>query len=1010
MEIIAAEPRLVAPGGFVRLFLVPGDDRRQEICYVRFRRLCPNGREVLFESIVEAHLVFPHPEYAYVDCKIPTSSTLLDVTPVICVTVSTDGRFPLKIEHLTDKIALGELASSEITFVAPMALQVYSSSSVLVAIHESHKMRYILPLLALSSSFSMRLNYFNEGLDKTLELGAHLYPVTLAKSTNLKQGNILVAAYLESYLSCLPECTSARVAVSLDRLHFVDCGAEISILPSFSIIHTLPPVVNSMDTAGLVILCSASTSLIPVKGRFPDTLPKCWYLDISSSPLSVSSPCKIQMTSTRTQLPVILSQPRQDEIQMLESLVALRKHKHYRSARTRSTNLVTLSINQIKLTLSQSRASICRFALFETELELSARCLNSMASISIGSLRSLDPKVLTVCAVSMGDCPIADLPKNACMLAMRKTFKSWELSANIDPARQARPVALRIPIKTNLPDDIMSSVLEVSVILRRRATAPSSKSICLPTAAEAMAHGCIPMSCAERHEPSCREEVESSSRPLTIKLDTSHPFCSCCALNARVAISDSDLPLVSSSHARSTMVYAFRSCGVRVAKHNMDGCLLINLRASSTHTMNLPLTPLPNELFAVNHSNLTSFRRQVHAFEEQDWMVQEAIPNSTLIEREVEIEVRGSDFKHALESSLRVCLELEDGKILETPGRLADDSTIIFKTPYISEAQMAKLRVAFDFGNATLWSNPLLFEFYPYPKLLSLCPIFVPNSTGGTLTLHGDNFRKADALHVFFTPIEVSYNNLTSSVMPAASAYSDLSRHAIRPGIAPAFAAAMQVRAIGGTSAAAAAAAAAASVTSASGTDFENMDAMVSDAVRATGGTKAVATVASHTVAQIVTTRNDARNNILDKHRAEARGVSSQHLQHIHMLYGTAGAQNTDIQESEPGQLDTINITTTLRPCKFGYHQFLSVNFIPNDDGSYRIKVPTHFVDSNKITCIFPPHLPVHAVHVDFSKSPGGGNEIQNRSVSLFTVRRLHLVSTSMGFLRLGWGVVACVW
>ena len=220
MEIIAAEPRLVAPGGFVRLFLASEDNGKRKTCHVRFRIFCKSGGEVLLESIVEAHLRCPRPHYTYVDCEIPMSYIQIDAASVIRVTVSNDGRFPVEIEHFT-QIALGGLAPSEVTCIAPRALQVYSSSSVLVAIHESRRMRSILPLLALSSSFSMRLTFFNQGLDKTLEFGAHLYPVPSAKSTNTGQGNTLVAAYLESHLSCVPECTTARVAVSFDRLHFV---------------------------------------------------------------------------------------------------------------------------------------------------------------------------------------------------------------------------------------------------------------------------------------------------------------------------------------------------------------------------------------------------------------------------------------------------------------------------------------------------------------------------------------------------------------------------------------------------------------------------------------------------------------------------------------------------------------------------------------------------------------------------------------------------------------------
>ena len=196
----------------------------------------------------------------------------------------------------------------------------------------------------------------------------------------------------------------------------------------------------------------------------------------------------------------------------------------------------------------------------------------------------------------------------------------------------------------------------------------------------------------------------------------------------------------------------------------------------------------------------------------------------------------------------------------------------------------------------------------------------------------------------------------------------------MKPGIAPAFAVAMQVRAAGGTCAAAAAAAGAASITAASGTDFENIDAMVTDAVRATGGTKGVAMVASHTAVFHANSRN-ARSGVIDLHRADVRGTLSLYLR-----------QNVDATDScaQTSSLQGAGSTDSLINLKLHKHApkpsgRLLAEIAPGNSDPCFIKALTQFVDSKRITCIVPPNLPLHSVHLAFSKS---GNALLMNAVS----------------------------
>lgn len=968
MEIIAVEPRLVSrSGGFVRLFVVSHE--AVETCFVRYRCFCIDGRKLLLEGVLDLNLSYQYPHHAYVDCELPVTEALIGSAPTIYVAISADGQF--LTESVNNQIAIGELLSKDIALLAPQALQVGIHSRVVVALYDSPWVRSVLSVLTLSSSFLIQLTFSSTDFVETIECGAYTCAASFnSGSINLSHEKSRMAAYLETHLPYVPECSTAHLAVSLNGLYFVNCETEINILPSFSIIHTLPPVVNSMDTAGLVVLCSASSPLIPVEGKFPKVLPKCWYLELSSSCRS-GNECSRNVV--HAQLPVVLSQPRRDEMSMLDNMVKLRKQKcdyDGHAHRPKPFNAVTLIIKTTKLVFLRSETTISRFFVSRTELEVNVRCHGTMRSVSLGNLWDYRNKAPSLCQISLESPCSTMLSHHASLTKLAELLTKGEMSTNKDQIAQGfRTVSLCMPVAMNVLADVAKSVIEISVVLRRKMFLPSLSKKKVSTV-ETVACGRIPTSRAEHVHDSC-VDPRGLSKPLTIHLDTCHPLCTRCELELNCSVSELSLLSVD---AKSTSVYAFRSCGVQVAKHNIDGRILINLRAPSNHTSDFESLPPPHEILATRHCDLTSSFWQVHAFDEQEWMVQEAIPESTLIEREIEVEVRGSGFKHALESSLRVCIELEDGRIVETNGALAvDDKAIVFKTPFISMPQMAKLRVAFDFGNTTLWSNPISFEFHPYPRLCDLWPRLLPNSTGGTLSLKGNFFCKTDALRVFFySPLSANDTNSVCSVMLAAGDYSNLTRHGMKQGIAPAFAAAIQVKAAGGTSAAAAAAAGAASITAASGNDFENIDAMVSDAVRATGGTKIVAIVAAHAAIQTANTRN-VRSSILESHHSEARGAASQFLARDCI---DAGEIANDAHRRKH-QRDSSEVNGS---AEFGClsHQLAYLS----GDCQY-IEVATSFVDSSKITCTLPPNLPVHDIRIAFSKSLG---HCEDNQVYLFTV------------------------
>mmetsp|Transcript_10228 Transcript_10228/g.35326 ORF Transcript_10228/g.35326 Transcript_10228/m.35326 type:complete len:938 (-) Transcript_10228:2843-5656(-) len=935
MEIISIEPRLARSGDQIQL-LVVSKDVWQQTCYVRIRGQSAVSDMVL-ESVVKSKLSRSHLHLAIVNCKLP--AILKDASSVIRITASADGQFPTESEHLSVKVAHGKVSPSDLFLIAPRTIQTYHGSSIVLAIRDSAWFRSILPCLSASSSLRVRVSFFRNGLDETQEYGAHLYPTSSHEFTEACDGVTRVAAYLEAHLSFVPNCDKARVSVSFDRSHFVDSGSELSVIPSFSIIRTLPPVLNSTDTAGLVVLCSSSEPLLPNQGQFPDVMPKCWSLNISGLPLTNGS--QRENSRVRAQLAVILSQPRQDEIQMLQSLVVLQKQH----TRTSMSKTIEFAVDRISLTLSKSGESVHQLALSNMDVEFCVNCQRSIQISSLGPLWCLNPKVSTSCSMKVKTLGIK--------LASASKAGIFELidtstSKNTGTAKQ-----LYLPVASNLLDDFMSSAIEVNIISRKQRL-PLYDTIFTPSVSETLAHGCIPISEAHMRK-SCSNSTAGADF-LSIHLDPCHHCCVMCELNMRIVISERSSFI---ANTQSTRVYAFRSCSVRVGKHNMEGRLLINLVARSNQAIKSAFSPEPEEILRARSLRLGSSYQQVHAFDKNQWMIREAIPSSSLIEREIEIQLRGFGFKHVLEASLRVC------------------GIIIFTTPHVSDAQVAKLRVAFDFGNATLWSNSFSFRFCSYPTLRGLFPLLAPNSSGGTISLIGDFARESDsALQMFFfSPMEKCGIEVDDFV-PAATTYSTLTRHAMKPGIAPAFAVAMQVRAAGGTCAAAAAAAGAASITAASGTDFENIDAMVTDAVRATGGTKGVAMVASHTAVFHANSRN-ARSGVIDLHRADVRGTLSLYLR-----------QNVDATDScaQTSSLQGAGSTDSLINLKLHKHApkprgRLLAEIAPGNSDPCFIKALTQFVDSKRITCIVPPNLPLHSVHLAFSKSGKEGKQVH-----LFTV------------------------
>ena len=952
MDIVAIEPRLLSyAGGHVRLFFLC--EIKFSTCLVRFRRWCIGGTEVL-EQIVEA-CPKEHFPYYYVDCHL-SGTTQADAVTHISFTISRSDHPQVEAKS-SSIVSLGQLLPDDIAVVAPHVLQANSYSRVVVAIRYSPWLATVLPLLVQSSSLTIRLSCITGSSIKTFDCGASL---RLRNATRVDSGQLRVAAYLQTFLFCMPECQSTLLDVSLNGTNFVRCEAELSVLPLFAIIHTLPPVINSMDTAGLVVLCSSPVPLTPVNGQFPDMLPKCWHLEITSwcdtnfsceNDTSHSDTNKIfQAGPVLARLPVILSQPRKEEISMLDGLMKLRRHKYGGTIGhgPKPFNSIELALKNLRLVVLRSVGFLRRFALCDTEVEIDVSCHDTRRTISLGNLWMHHRKPSTACQAYI-KFTHPEVSQHASMKAFEAMLKKQDANNMLGES------ILQLQIAANALADIAKSVLELCIVFRRQICKASSCKVY-----EIVARGSIPVSVAE------------SNGAQTANLDMCHPLCRVCELD--VTISTSDIQVRSMADTKSANVYAFRSCGVQVIKHNIKGGLLLNLRAKCHHMA-------VYESSAVSHWDFVSSRWQVHAFDKQDWMVQEAVPESSLIEREVDVEIRGSGFKYALESSLRVCIELENSRILQATGMLVDDRTIIFKTPSIDTPQMAQLRVAFDFGKTTLWSNPVSFQFFPYPKLQSHWPPFLPNSTGGTLSFHGDFSCKVDALRVFlFSPLDMIDGELDQSVVAAASKYSSLIRHPMKQGIAPAFAAAMQVRAAGGTSAAAAAAAGAASITTASGSDFENIRAMVADAVRATGGTKVAALVASHAAIQTAhSVTRHAHTNKVKRFSLNAGGLRP-YIGRSSILDDTR-SKSLEQACAHESEVLTEGSETLL----FGYklHQLANLS---HDHSCRYIDVASHLVDSSNLNCVLPPNLPVYEIHAALSRSLKYCRE-EKRTVYLFTVR-----------------------
>ena len=80
---------------------------------------------------------------------------------------------------------------------------------------------------------------------------------------------------------------------------------------------------------------------------------------------------------------------------------------------------------------------------------------------------------------------------------------------------------------------------------------------------EIVACGRVPVSIAELNE-----KVPGFPKVVAVNLDACHPLCNTCTLD--LFLSASDLMSVSPADTQSISVYAFRSCGVQITKHNIQ--------------------------------------------------------------------------------------------------------------------------------------------------------------------------------------------------------------------------------------------------------------------------------------------------------------------------------------------------------------------------------------------------------------------------------------------------------
>ncbi|KAJ8599897.1 hypothetical protein CTAYLR_002816 [Chrysophaeum taylorii] len=768
------------------------------------------------------------------------------------------------------------------------------------------------------------------------------------------------AFYVDAAIAFVPTCSKVRVQLSIDNAEFIDCG-DIETMPHFSVICSVPPVLDPDDASNFAVLCSSSSCLAsttPKRQRrraWPLAFPKEWDLEVSTPEVA------------RAVLPMVPSPPRGAEITLLESIFSPDDLSPHKKNKIRAIRLV---VDDVRVYSTPPQSSFWAF-----ELELTATCRGATCSIPLGPI---------VAASNNNNSEVHHHPPD------EKNDDEGYTAAELLTTRDAEQVggSLRLSNTERLLLDNARDGVEVTLVVKMdpSATRANAKT---PSVRAVLATGRAWLD----------DDDDARDGRANVELAPAHALCGRGAmLRMRLFFEHQQEQLEEDARhdrrrklAKHVNIYAFRACAVALSSP-----------VSSAEFFSARLCALPQKRGATNsfvcpeRYGIVSTRWKLNPHKPEEWYVHESVPDSSRVEYRAPVWVRGNAFKHACGAVIKASFLLENGDVLAQEAYLKDDSAIAFETPAVLEPQMATLSIVFEYGAATIQSNPLPFEFLAIPDLDAVSPRYLPRSTGGTITVHGGDFLSTDVLRAYvYAPrilcrdddddddersayaqnalIVAASRNLPSNSTGSLGCASHKSQHLRKKSIAAAFAAAQSVRSSGGSRATAAAAASAAYATVIMDNKhgIEEIDTCVVDAIMSTGGTRTVASAAGQAVLAAMTLSSQKLSSRLSKpQQGRRRSV-------IHEEEGGAWSKE-DQQPSAAAVLPARDVM-----CQHG-NQFAfgvrmeSLAVVGTDNASGKelryLELPVNVLESKKVTFVLPPKLTVERAHVAFSKACGFNN------------------------------------
>lgn len=445
----------------------------------------------------------------------------------------------------------------------------------------------------------------------------------------------------------------------------------------------------------------------------------------------------------------------------------------------------------------------------------------------------------------------------------------------------------------------------------------------------------------------------------TVRLESCHPTCARCDFRLCSTIVAADAA-DNAKQARHVSIYAFRSCAISVP--SLADC------KNGVVDARLCASPPPNDddtrngVVAPEYYGLASTRWQLSLFIADDWRIDSVDPDSRRVEYTGPVRVRGSDFRFAFGAMLKGCFELESGDVHAQEAHFLEDGTIEFEAPVVYQAQFATLTIAFEFGSATLRSNPLSYEFLPIPDIDEITPRYVPRSTGCSLLVRGGPFVASESLHAFVYSPRVADRKYAEVALRAATEFIDagwafstttkankLPAAKKKLAVSVAMAVAASVLATGGTSAAASAAAAAAYLTATTAANLDQIDATVADAIVFAGGTQHVGAVAAEvalSTASLCLGIREPDEDVRPTTAESSDGDCERLAEDIMMRHGE-------------------DFAFGLRKSK------LAIMASDGEDEIQHLALPVHSCTGSTATCPLPPNIDVDEAYVAFSTTLG---------------------------------------